>query len=142
MSLEAKIEELNGNIVKLIDVMSKGGAATGGKTAEKEAGDGAGEGAGKRGRGRPSSADKAAETEKKGKAPTEDELREVFGGFMRVDDEDERESRKSFVKGVLKEYKVAKATEIPENERANAIQVIKDEQAKRDSTGGDDDDLV
>lgn len=143
MSLEAKLEELNENIVKLIDVMSLASAvaASPAKGADAE------EPKGKKGPGRPpkdesKKADKAADDKKK--VPTEDDIRRVFGDFMRVDDEDEREKRKTYVKGVLKEYGVAKATDLKPEDRAAAISVIEDEKAKRDAKAGDDedDDLV
>jgi len=141
MSLEAVLQELNGNIVKLIDVMSKGAAAAApaaGKTAEKSEGKTDDK---KAAAGKGKTTDKGAD---KAKVPTEDDIRRVFGDFMRVDDEDEREKRKTYVKNVLKQYGVAKATDLKPEDRAAAISVIEDEAAKRAAAAdeGEDDDLV
>lgn len=63
---------------------------------------------------------------KKGKAPTEEALREAFGEFLAVDDADEKAERKKHVAAILKKYKVAKATELAEEDRAAAIAALAD----------------
>lgn len=66
------------------------------------------------------------------KVPTIEEVRQIFGNYMTVDDPTEREKRKSFVVSLLAEIGVAKAGEIPEDQRARAIDLVKRKQAGED----------
>lgn len=142
MSLEKSIEELNGSIKALIEALASAGASTAGTgdddaKAEKP----------KRTRKSKKPDEDATEkpSSKKSKksddVPSVDDIRKVFGDFMRVDDEEDREKRKTYVKNVLKEYGVKRATDLAEEDRADAIKVIEDE-AKRLADAEDDGDLV
>lgn len=159
MSLEAKIEELIAAVNANTEAQKSANAAYE-KAVESYNAAPAGEGETKRGRGRPKKdeaepkAETPAETPKdepkaeakpakpaeKDEEVSDDTIRAVFGSFMRVDDEAERESRKSFVKKLLADVNVAKALDIPAEKRAAAVAKIEAEQAKRDAAG--DDDLV
>jgi hypothetical protein len=63
------------------------------------------------------------------KAPTVEDVHEVFSEFLGIDDQDERAKRKTFVKAILNELGAEKATLIPEESRAKAIQWVKDKLA-------------
>jgi hypothetical protein len=58
--------------------------------------------------------------------PTVEDVRAVFGDYMRVDDEAERDRRGARVKAILGEIGAMRATEIPENQRAQAIRWVND----------------
>jgi hypothetical protein len=58
--------------------------------------------------------------------PTVEDVRAVFGDYMRVDDEAERDRRGTRVKAILSEIGAMRATEIPENQRAQAIRWVND----------------
>jgi len=58
--------------------------------------------------------------------PTVEDVRAVFGDYMRVDDEAERDWRGARVKAILGEIGAMRATEIPENQRAQAIRWVND----------------
>ncbi len=135
MSLEAKIEELIAAVNANTEALNAArGTVNVVNTGSAPAGDGDGE---KRGRGRPkkdesekagAKADAPAKKEEpKAAAVDDDTVRAVFGEFMGVDDPAEREKRKDFVKGLLKDYGVAKALEIPDGKRAEAIEKVKAE---------------
>lgn len=64
-------------------------------------------------------ADKPKST--KAKHATEEELRTAFGGYLSVKDKEERAERATQVGKILAHFEVAKATEIPEEKRAEAI---------------------
>ena len=121
MSLEAKIEELIAAVNANTEALKAAGTAAPASAGNTQTDEGAGE---KRGRGRPKKEEaektetKPEKAETKVEAVTDDKVREVFGAFMGVDDADEREKRKDFVKGVLKAYGVSKALEIPADKRA------------------------
>jgi hypothetical protein len=152
MSLETTLEELNANIVKLIAVMSAGGNASPAKSSKVADSEDAGDtDKPRRGPGRPpkdKDSDESSAGKKpsnaKAKVPTEDDIRKVFGEFMRVDDEEDREKRKTFVKNVLKEYGVAKATDLKDEDRQSAIDVVLDEGKRlaKKAKADEDDDLV
>lgn len=59
-------------------------------------------------------------------APSEDDLKKVFGDFLRIDDEGKRNKRKAFVTKMVDAVGVSRASEIPENLRAAAIKMIED----------------
>lgn len=63
----------------------------------------------------------------KKKAPGTADVRKAFGGFMSVEDEDEREERKAFVIDMLAHFDVKKATEIEEDDRQKAIDFVENE---------------
>ena len=63
------------------------------------------------------------------KAATLDDIRETFGAFLGVDDEDVRKARKDFVKAMLAHFYVEKAAEISEDDRALAIRWVKEKTA-------------
>lgn len=60
----------------------------------------------------------------KTKAPTEADIRSAFGSYLSVEARDEREARKANVKAILDHFGVNKATELPEENRAEAIGYI------------------
>jgi hypothetical protein len=66
----------------------------------------------------------AAKAAKAPKAPTEEDLRNSFGGYLSVKDKADREERKENVGKILAHFGVAKATEIAEENRAEAIKAV------------------
>ena len=58
--------------------------------------------------------------------PTVEDVRTVFGDYMRVDDAAERDRRGARVKAILGEIGAMRATGIPENQRAQAIRWVND----------------
>jgi hypothetical protein len=58
--------------------------------------------------------------------PTVEDVRAVFGDYMRVDDAAERDRRGARVKAILGEIGAMRATEIPEIQRAQAIRWVND----------------
>ncbi len=146
MSLEAKIEELTAALKENTAAMAaaaeayKAFGAAGGDAPSAGAADGE-----KRGRGRPKKEDaEPAKKEdpkpenKKAAEVSDDKVREVFGAFMGVEDADEREKRKTFVKDLLKGYGVAKALEIPADKREEALQKVEAEGERLAAAGEDD----
>jgi hypothetical protein len=89
---------------------------------------------GGKGKGKNKDADAAT------KAPTVEDLHEVFSEFLGIDDIDERTKRKTFVKAILNEVGAEKATLIGEEHRAKAIQWVKDKLAGKEVKfdGGED----
>ncbi len=59
------------------------------------------------------------------KAPTEEDLRNAFGGYLSVKDKAERETRKANVTAIIEHFGVSKATEIPQENWAEAIGYVK-----------------
>lgn len=149
MSIESKIDELiaalNANTAALQAAGTSAVAAP--ASAESASAESATQTSGK-GKGSKSTEKTAAEAKADKKpaedVPSEDKVKQVFGDFMRVDDVEDREKRKTFVKNVLKQFSVAKATELKAEDRAAAIAVIEGEAKKLAdaAAAADDDDLV
>ena len=147
MSLETKIDELKDSVDKLTAaLLAQGGKVTVVTNTDAGKGDEGGKSASKGKSG--TAKDKGDDAGKdKGKgaaadAPSEEDIRSAFGEFMRVDDEDDREKRKDFVKKLLKKHGVAKATELKPEDRADAIAAVKAEGKRLAKAGDGDDDLV
>ena len=125
MSLEAAIAELtealkvnnslltqaNSGRAEAMDMLSAKAKPAADKSAEP---------APEKKRGRP------PKSEAKPAVPTVEEVRAVFSDYMRIDDEAERDRRGDKVKAILKEIGALRATEIPEDRRAEAIQWVND----------------
>lgn len=138
MSLEAKIEELTAALNANTEALKAAGSQTVVNTVAAATDDGE-----KKGRGRPkkeeADAGKKEDTKKEKAAEvSDDKVREVFGAFMGVEDADEREKRKDFVKGVLKTYGVSKALEIPADKREEALQKVEAEGERLAAAAEDD----
>lgn len=71
----------------------------------------------------PKGAAKKAAT-KAPKGPDEAALRAAFGGYLSVEDKGERERRRLNVKGILDHFGAGKATEIPQENWADAIAYV------------------
>lgn len=71
--------------------------------------------------------------------PSEMDVRQAFGGFLKIDEGDEREARKAFVKKLLKKFGAERATEIDEGDRSAAIEAVQAEQAKRENAEEEED---
>lgn len=101
-------------------------------------------------RGRPAKDDKAAAPKPENYAGDEGiaKVRAAFGAYLGVDDADERETRKGFVRKILERFGVEKATEIAEADRPQAVEWVntlaKGENVPElaDDSGDDDDDML
>lgn len=60
------------------------------------------------------------------KVPTVDDLKREFGAFLQIDDEKKRNARKGFVQKMVDSVGAERASEIPEEYRAAALQMLKD----------------
>jgi len=121
MSLEQAMADLTAAL-KEHTALLKGGAANlaakagGTKPADKPADKPASKPADK------AAASKPAAGNKKPKAPTEENLREKFGGYLSsVEDKAEKRRLTATVKPILEHFGVERVTEIPEEHRAEAI---------------------
>lgn len=116
MSLEQAMAELTAAL-KENTALLKGGAA---KLAEKAA-------AGDKAADKPAATTKATGTKATGKAtkskePTEEALREKFGGYLNsVEDKAEKRRLTATVKPILEYFGVERVTEIPAESRAEAM---------------------
>lgn len=142
-SLEEAIAELNGNIVKLTAALAPLAKAAGGTAAPKSAG--AAAGAAKPAGGAAKTSAKPATP----KAPTIDDIRTKFGGYLSTDDADLRAVRKEQCVRIYDHFGVKKATEIPAENYAEALGYLatfengeEPEFAQNDETGGDEEDSM
>lgn len=78
-------------------------------------------------------AKKTTTTKKEAAAPSSDDLIAVFSSYLPKDlDKDERAKRAEFVKPMLARFGAAKATELPEENRALAINLVQRKMAGED----------
>ena len=64
------------------------------------------------------------EEDDKAKAPTLDDIKKTFGGFLKIDDEKKRDNRKKWAATLLEQFGVERATELKPEHRAEAIDYI------------------
>jgi hypothetical protein len=120
MSLEDKIEKLTAAIEKQTALIEKGvaKASTGPAAAAAAAKPAAAAAAAK-----PAAAKPAGKPAAKPKHPTEEELREKFGGYLTsVSDKAGKRALTETVKPILEHFGVERVTEIPEEHRAEAME--------------------
>lgn len=60
----------------------------------------------------------------KTKAPSAKDMSTATTKFLEIDDEDEYEKRKAIIKKIVGKYDVAKMSEIPEEDRAEAMDLL------------------
>lgn len=68
--------------------------------------------------------DDEEEEDDKAEAPTLDDVKKTFGGFLKIDDEKKRENRKKWAATLLEQFGVVRATELKPEHRAEAIDYI------------------
>ena len=135
MSLEEAIRE-NTEAVKALTAAMKGGAKASAADAaiEKEAA---------RATGAKASGGKPAPSSKK-KAVTLDTIKERFGGYLGVEDKAERKARIANVQAIVDHFGVSKASELEEENWAEALAFLAQYEAGEEpdfggDEGGDDD---
>ena len=130
MSIEVTLKELTealkANTAALLSAGGSTGGATGGATAEEgkttkpaAAGKTTKPAAGKTTK----PAAKPAAEESEGEVDL-DKVKEVFGGFLKIDDEKKRALRKKFAGTLLEQYGVAKASDLDPQDYAEAVDFI------------------
>lgn len=134
MSIEVTLKELTEALKANTEALrAAGGAAPAGeaKATDKPAGKPA---------GKPAAAGKATEGKAAGKATTGkaaakaaakggdevdlDKVKEVFGGFLKIDDEKKRTLRKKFAATLLEQYGVTKASDLDPQDYAEAVDFV------------------
>jgi hypothetical protein len=61
---------------------------------------------------------------KKGEGVTLEQVQEVFGGFLKIDDEKKRATRKKFAATLLEQYGVKKASDVDPQDYAELVSFI------------------
>lgn len=118
MSLEDRIEKLTAALERNSDILERGIKKSG--AAPAPTADTA-----------PAAAPKAAAAGRKPaavkapKGPTEEDIRANFGTYLAVKDKAEKDARKDNVRAILNHFGVGTASEIPEDNRADAIAYLK-----------------
>lgn len=131
MSLEAAIEKLTA-AVEANTAAIKGG---GGKASSASAADKAIEAEAKR------AASSKPATRAASKKVTLDTIKERFGGYLGIEDKAERKERIGHVQSIVDHFGVAKASELEEENWAEALAFLKQyEDGETPDFGGDDDD--
>lgn len=132
MSIEVTLKELTealkANTAALLSAGGSTGGATGGATAEEgkttkpaAAGKTTKPAAGKT--TKPAAKPAAEESESEGEVDL-DKVKDVFGGFLKIDDEKKRALRKKFAGTLLEQYGVAKASDLDPQDYAEAVDFI------------------
>lgn len=84
----------------------------------------------------------AAETPKAADVMSVAELQTAFGDYMNVNDPEDREKRKAFVKSILAKFGAARVGDIPEDKRSAALDQIKSKLAEAAAAEPEEDDLL
>ena len=128
MSIEVTLKELSEALKANTAALLSAGGATGGATAEEgkttkpaAAGKTTKPAAGKT--TKPAAKPAAEESESEGEVDL-DKVKEVFGGFLKIDDEKKRALRKKFAGTLLEQYGVAKASDLDPQDYAEAVGFI------------------
>ena len=132
MSLEAAIEKLTAAVEANTAALKAGGKVTAGSAADKAI-----EAEAKRAAG-----SKPA-TRAASKKVTLDTIKERFGGYLGIEDKAERKERIGHVQSIVDHFGVAKASELEEENWAEALAFLKqyeDGETPDFGDGGDDDD--
>ena len=147
MSLEDKLDALGVKIDALtaaLAPLAKAADTTAGKTAPAGAAAGATKPAGA------AAGKTTAKTETKPKAPTLDDIRTRFGGYLSTKDTDLREVRKGHVQAINEHFGVAKVTDLDASLYAEALGYLTAYEAGEtpefaqadDDAGGDEDESL
>ena len=117
MSIEVTLKELTEALkANTAALLSAGGSTAGGSTG------GAAAAAAEEGKTTKPAAKPAAE-EDEGEVDL-DKVKEVFGGFLKIDDEKKRALRKKFAGTLLEQYGVTKASDLDPQDYAEAVDFI------------------
>jgi hypothetical protein len=131
MSLEAAIEKLTAAVEANTAALKAGG---GGKASAASAADKAIEAEAKRATGAKAAAKPAS------KKVTLDTIKERFGSYLGVEDKAERKTRIGHVQAIVDHFGVSKASELEEENWAEALAFLKQyEDGEEPDFGGDDD---
>jgi hypothetical protein len=112
MSLEDRIEALTAAVERNSNILEAGLKRTQGAAPGKPAAVA----------GKPAATKPAT---RRAAAPTEEDIRTHFGGYLATKDKAEKEQRKSEVRAILDHFGAGLASEIAEENRAEAIGYIK-----------------
>lgn len=144
MSIEKALEDLadavreNTEVLKSMTAAAKASTAGAGRSSSKDKDKDDGDGDGEK-------AKPTRSRSSKPKVPTAKELGAKTSAYLEVDDEDEYETRKGIIKKIIGKFDAPKMSEIAEEDRAEAMELLETAISGKDpfkKSRRDDDDMA